>query len=135
MSKATRRWVMVGTLAVAGALAGGVVGYMLVPDVTGVVASLALAGFGLGGIVGTLFAGGWRSPPEAAQETAPQQREPEPDAEPEPEPEPEPPPPAEPEPPPGDGEPGWYPLDDGTRRYWNGTAWTTHVWRERRSKR
>ena len=57
-------------LAVAGALAGGVVGYMLVPDVTGAVASLALAGFGLGGIVGTLFVGGWRSPPKAAQETA-----------------------------------------------------------------
>jgi hypothetical protein len=122
---------MVGTLALTGAAAGGVVGYLLIPDVVGVVASLALAGFGLGGILGTLFAGGWRSQPgPSAPAPAPQ-----PDPEPEPEVLPEPPPaPAEPDPPPGDAEPGWYPLPDGTRRYWNGTAWTTHVWRERRSK-
>ena len=62
MADDTRRWLMTGTLALAGAAGGGVAGYMLAPDITGVVASLAVAGFGLGGVLGTLFGGGWRSP-------------------------------------------------------------------------
>jgi hypothetical protein len=124
MAAETRRWVMTGTLALAGAVGGGVAGYMLTPDVTGVVASLAVAGFGLGGVLGTLFGGGWRRPRPVAEPTVP-----------EPPPEPEPPPPdPEPDPPEG-GEPGWYDVPEGTRRYWNGEAWTTHVWRERRTKR
>jgi hypothetical protein len=128
MADTTRRWVMIGTLALTGATAGGVAGYILAPELTGVVASLAVAGFGLGGALGTLFAGGWRSPPKPEPAPAPPpEPEPEPAPEPEPEPEPEP-------PPPDDREPGWHPLADGTRRYWNGTAWTAHVWRERRAK-
>ena len=62
MADETRRWLMTGTLALAGAAGGGVAGYMLAPDITGVVASLAVAGFGLGGALGTLFGGGWRAP-------------------------------------------------------------------------
>ena len=140
---------MIGTLALTGAAAGGVTGAVVSPDVTGVVASLAVAGFGLGGIVGTLFAGGWRSspdPPATAPEAHPEPGSlPEPEAsppEPEAPPEPRTPPdiPPEPEtviaavpelPPPEDLEPGWHPLADGTRRYWDGSAWTDHVWRER----
>jgi len=117
---------MTGTLALAGAAGGGVAGYMLAPDITGVVASLAVAGFGLGGVLGTLFGGGWRSP-KPAQPVASEPPPPEP-----------PPPPPEPDPepdPPEGGEPGWYGVTDGTRRYWNGDTWTTHVWRERRTKR
>ena len=121
MADATRRAVMIGTLALTGAAAGGLTGYALTPEIVGVVASLAVAGFGLGGALGVLFAGGWRSPREPKAVVP----------EPEPEPEPEPPEP----PPPDGGEPGWYPFPDGTRRYWNGTSWTTHVWRERRGAR
>lgn len=128
MAGETRRWVKIGTLALTGAAAGGVAGYFATPDIVGVVVSLVVAGFGLGGVIGVLFAGGWRSPPKA-QAAAP---EPQPDPEPEPEPEPEP----SPEPPPPDGaEPGWYPVTEGTRRYWDGASWTAHVWRERRAKR
>jgi hypothetical protein len=126
MADDTRRWLMTGTLALAGAAGGGVAGYMLAPDITGVVASLAVAGFGLGGALGTLFGGGWRSP-KPAQPVASEPPPPEP---PPPAPEPDP----EPDPPEG-GEPGWYDVPDGTRRYWNGDTWTTHVWRERRAKR
>jgi hypothetical protein len=115
---------MVGTLALTGAAAGAIAGYVVIPEVVGVVASFAVAGFGLGGILGTLFAGGWRSSP-APVAAAP---EPEPEPEPEPRPAPEPPPPDDPE-------PGWHPLPDGARRYWDGTQWTAHVWRERRAKR
>jgi hypothetical protein len=119
---------MTGTLAVVGAAGGGVGGYMLAPDIPGVVASLALAGFGLGGAVGVIFGGGWRSPkPER-----PPEPEPEPIAEPEPVPELGP----EPEIPPPEGEePGWYRLEDGTRRFWDGEQWTAHVWRERGASR
>jgi hypothetical protein len=121
---------MIGTLASAGAVAGGFAGYSVAPEVVGVVASLAVAGFGLGGALGTLFAGGWRSP------RPPQPAVQEPEPVPEPEPEPEPPVQPEPEPsPPDGGEPGWYPLADGTRRYWDGSRWTAHVWRDRRAKR
>jgi hypothetical protein len=122
MANETRRWLMVGTLALAGAVGGGVGGYLIAEDIPGVVASLAVAGFGLGGVIGTLFGGGWRSskPPRPAT----------------PEPPPPEPPPPDPEPdPPEGGEPGWYDVPDGTRRYWNGETWTTHVWRERRAKR
>jgi hypothetical protein len=130
VSDGTRRWVMIGTLALAGAAAGGVAAYIAIPDVAGVVASMAVAGFGLGGILGTLFAGGWRSPRE------PGVAAPAPAPEPEPEPEPDPAPEAPPEPtPPDDREPGWHRMADGTRRYWDGTSWTTHVWRERPGKR
>ena len=122
---------MIGTLAVTGAAAGAVVGYIAIPEVVGVVVSLAVAGFGLGGILGTLFAGGWRSAPKPSAAASP----PQPDPEPEPEPEPEPPAPDPEPPPPDDGEPGWHPLGDGTRRYWDGTSWTDHVWRERGIKR
>jgi hypothetical protein len=117
---------MTGTLAVVGAVGGGVAGHALAPDVQGVVASLALAGFGLGGMIGVIFGGGWRSPKPAVEP----QPEPEPVtvAEPEPEPEPEPPPPE-------DSEPGWYTWPDGSRRFWDGERWTAHVWRERRSRR
>jgi outer membrane biosynthesis protein TonB len=115
---------------------------MATPEIAGVVASLAVAGFGLGGAVGTLFAGGWRSPPETERLALEPQPDPEPGPEPEPEPEaesePEPEPEPEPErdpPPPEEGAPGWYPLADGTRRYWDGASWTAHVWRERRAKR
>jgi uncharacterized protein DUF2510 len=132
VTDATRRWVMIGTLALTGAAAGGVAGYVATPEIVGVVASLAVAGFGLGGVLGTLFAGGWRSPPNLGA-AAPESH---PDPEPEPQPEPEPPSEATPEPPPpADAEPGWHPLPDGTRRYWDGTSWTAHVWRERRAKR
>jgi hypothetical protein len=127
MTDAKRRWIMIGTLAMIGAAAGGVTGAVVSPDVTGVVASLAVAGFGLGGLIGTLFAGGWESPPQEPAATAP-----EPLPEPAPPPDPDPPPTVEPDPPPaGDGEPGWHPRPDGTRRYWDGTVWTDHVWRER----
>jgi hypothetical protein len=137
---------MIGTLALTGAAAGGVTGAVVSPDVTGVVASLAVAGFGLGGIVGTLLAGGWRSspgPPATAPEADPEPASlPEPEAPPEPRTPPDTPPEPEPEPetvlaavpelpPPDDPEPGWHPLADGTRRYWDGSAWTDHVWRER----
>jgi hypothetical protein len=117
---------MTGTLALAGAAAGGVAGYMATPDITGVIVSLAVAGFGLGGALGVLFAGGWRSPkpPKPVEQAPPPPPEPEPEPEPEPDP-----------PPPDGGEPGWYAVPDGTRRYWNGEAWTTHVWRERRVKK
>ena len=123
----TRRWMMTGTLALTGAVAGGVAGYLLTPDITGVIASLAVAGLGLGGTLGVLFAGGWRSP-KAPKLVEPAPPPPEPEPEPEPEPDPDP-------PPPDGGEPGWYAVPDGTKRYWNGEAWTTHVWRERRAKR
>jgi hypothetical protein len=124
VADATRRWVMIGTLAVTGGAAGGVAAYIATPEIVGVVVSLAVAGFGLGGAIGVLFAGAWRSPPR------PEAAAPEPEPQPAPEPE------VEPEPPPPDsGEPGWYPLADETRRYWNGTSWTDHVWRERRTKR
>jgi hypothetical protein len=89
-------------------------------------ASLAVAGFGLGGIVGTLFAGRWGSPPAPPAPPA------ESDPEPTPPPDPETPPTVAPDPPPAeDAGPGWYAREDGTRRYWDGTAWTDHVWRER----
>jgi hypothetical protein len=146
MTDGSRRWMMIGTLALTGAAAGGVVGSVVSPEVTGVVASLAVAGFGLGGIVGTLFAGGWRSSPDPAA-TAPESHPeplPEPEASPGPatpqEPRTQPDTPPKPEalpapipepPPPEDAEPGWHPLADGTRRYWDGGAWTDHVWRER----
>jgi hypothetical protein len=42
------------------------------------------------------------------------------------------------EPPPTAGEePGWYPdpARDGQRRYWDGQAWTDHVWRGRTGAR
>src|SRR3954471_1359672 len=65
MTDSTRRWVMIGTLAAAGAVGGGVAGYSVAPDVVGVVASLAVAGFGLGGALGTLFAGGGRPAKQA----------------------------------------------------------------------
>jgi hypothetical protein len=114
---------MTGTLAVVGAAGGAVAGYQLAPDIPGVIASLALAGFGLGGMIGVIFGGGWRSPkpeqppvPEAPPEPAAVIEEPDP-----------PPPP----PPPEGEEPGWYRLEDGTRRYWDGDHWTAHVWRER----
>ena len=130
MADATRRWVMIGTLALTGAAAGGVAGYVATPEIVGVVASLAVAGLGLGGALGVLFAGGWRRPPQPAAAA------PEADAEPKPDPEPEPPPEPEPEPPPPDEEePGWYTVADGTRRYWDGQSWTAHVWRARRVKR
>ena len=130
---------MTGTLALAGAAGGGVAGYMLAPDITGVVASLAVAGFGLGGALGTLFGGGWRAPKPAESTAAEPSPAPEPAAPepppPEPPPAPEPPPP-DPEPdPPESGDPGWYDVPNGTRRYWDGEAWTTHVWRERRARR
>jgi hypothetical protein len=126
MADDTRRWLMTGTLALAGAAGGGVAGYMLAPDITGVVASLAVAGFGLGGALGTLFGGGWRSPkpPQPVATEPPPPEPPPPDPEPDPEPDP-----------PEGGQPGWYDVPDGTRRYWNGDTWTTHVWRERRAKR
>jgi hypothetical protein len=81
-------------------------------------------------------AGLWRADepePEAEAAPAPVPEHPEPEraksAEPqvtEPEPEPE------AAPPPGE-EPGWYPdpAQDGLRRYWDGQAWTEHVWRGR----
>jgi hypothetical protein len=119
---------MVGTLALAGAAGGGVAGYLLAPEITGVIVSLAVAGFGLGGALGVLFGGGWRSPKPPAEPAAAEPPPPPPEPEPEPEPERDPDPPE-------DGEPGWYTVPDGTRRYWNGEAWTTHVWRERRTKR
>ena len=132
MADSTRRWVIIGTLALTGAVAGGVVGYMATPELVGVVASLAVAGFGLGGALGTLFGGGWRAP-RPAQPAAP---DPPSDPEPASDSGPEPPPEPEPEPPPPDGgEPGWYPFPDGTRHYWDGASWTAHVWRERRTKR
>ncbi|MDA0166725.1 DUF2510 domain-containing protein [Solirubrobacter ginsenosidimutans] len=147
MTDGSRRWITIGTLALTGAAAGGVTGSVVAPEVTGVVASLALAGFGLGGIVGTLFAGGWRSSPDPTATTPDSHPEPGPLSKPEaPRPaalaesrtppdtpaKPEAPPAAVPEPPPlEDAEPGWYPLADGTRRYWDGSAWTDHVWRER----
>lgn len=113
---------IVGTLALAGAAGGGAAGASLAPDITGVIASLAVAGFGLGGALGVLFGGGWRSP------------KPEPEPAPAPEPAPEPEPVPDPDPP-ESGEPGWYAGPDGTRRYWDGAAWTSHVWRERRRGR
>jgi hypothetical protein len=125
---------MIGTLALTGAVAGGVAAYILIPDVVGVVASMALAGFGLGGILGTLFSGGWRSPKPAVP-AAPPDPEPEPEPEVETEPEPAPEEAAAEPPPPEGGEPGWYPVADGTRHYWDGTSWTAHVWRERGTKR
>jgi hypothetical protein len=119
---------MTGTLAVAGAVGGGVAGHIVAPDIPGVVGSLALAGFGLGGALGVMFGGGWRSPKPPVEIEEPQ---PEPEIEPvvaEPEPEPDPPPPS-------NEEPGWYELADGQKRFWDGERWTAHVWRERRSRR
>ena len=126
---------MTGALAVVGAAGGGVAGYLVAPDIPGVVGSLALAGFGLGGALGVIFGGGWRKPKEERERERERKQEPIPEAPPEPaavveEPEPPPPPP-----PPEGEEPGWYRLEDGTRRYWDGDHWTAHVWRERRVKR
>ena len=118
---------MTGTLAVVGAAGGGVAGFLLAPDIPGVIASLAVAGFGLGGAIGVIFGGGWRTPKPAAAEPAPA---PEPaafDEEPEPA--------AQSPPPPPEGEePGWYTVEDGTKRFWDGEQWTAHVWRERLSR-
>src|SRR4051794_21962191 len=114
---------MTGTLAIVGAVGGGVAGHAVAPDGPGVVASLALGGLGLGGAFGVLLGGGWRSRRPAA-EVPP---EPVAVAAPEPEPEPEPPPPPPP-PPPENEEPGWYTWADGSRRFWDGEAWTEHVW-------
>jgi hypothetical protein len=123
---------MIGTLAMTGAVAGGVTGSVVSPEITGVVASLAVAGFGLGGIVGTLFAGGWRPPPELTEAAPESDLEPTPLPQPEPPRQPESPPAPVAEPPAPEGEePGWYPFADGTRHYWDGGAWTDHVWRER----
>jgi hypothetical protein len=142
VSDATRRWTTVTTSALLGAVAGGVAGFILASELTGVVASLAFAGFGLGGIVGTLFAS-WGPSPETiealpglpAEPLSPEpEPEPGPELEPEPEPEPEresPPVAVLDPPPPEDEAPGWYPVADGGRRYWDGTVWTDHVWRER----
>ena len=118
---------MTGTLALTGAAAGGVAGYLATPDITGVIVSLAVAGFGLGGALGVLFAGGWRSPkpPKPVEQRAAAARAgagtragARPGAS-----------------PPDGGEPGWYAVPDGTKRYWNGEAWTTHVWRERQASK
>src|SRR3712207_9246055 len=49
--RSTRRWVMTGTLALTGAAAGGVAGYLATPEIVGVIASLAVAGLGLGGVL------------------------------------------------------------------------------------
>jgi hypothetical protein len=124
MAGGRRTLVMTGTLAVVGAAGGGVAGYLLAPDIPGVIASLALAGFGLGGAIGVIFGGGWRKP-KPLVEAAPQP-EPAPVVE-----EPEPPPPP---PPPEGEEPGWYTVPDGTKRFWDGEQWTAHVWRERLSR-
>jgi Protein of unknown function (DUF2510) len=63
-----------------------------------------------------------RPEPEIAEEPAAEHPEPEDE-------------PDEPEdpPPPEGGEPGWYevPAGEGVRRYWDGQAWTGHLWRGR----
>ena len=124
----TRRWLMTGTLALTGAAAGGVAGYLATPE------HHRRDRLARGRRV--RIRRGARRPvrrrlalAEAAEAgRAARHRRAEPEPEPEPEPDPDP-------PPPDGGEPGWYSVPDGTRRYWNGEAWTTHVWRERKVKR
>jgi hypothetical protein len=158
-SRGGRRWlIVVVVLGLVGAAAGAWAGRRVMPEEPAVAVSLAVAGLGLGGLI-AMVGLGFRSlisratrmmrrprvaaappafdaqdasadasapPPARAADAAPEPpaHDPEPAAVPEPEPQPE---------PPAGEEAGWYPdpQQAGTRRYWDGQAWTDHVWRDR----
>jgi hypothetical protein len=130
-----RGWLVRAAVVVAGAGAGVWAGVRIAPDVPAVAAGLAVSGASAGVLV--VLLAGWRrqgaatrgveplaapEPPAAPGEDAPEEAPaPQEIAEPEP-------------PPPGpDAPPGWYPDPDGagSQRYWDGSAWSGHVWRAR----
>jgi hypothetical protein len=104
-----------------GVAAGVIAGRALAPDVPLVAAGLAVSGAALGVLIVLIASwtlGRERKPPAPAPAPAPE------------EPAAAPPPP----PPPPDRAPGWYadPGGEGGQRYWDGAAWSDHVWRRRR---
>jgi hypothetical protein len=116
----TLGWTVRGGVVLAGAGAGVWAGLSAAPDVPAVAGGLAVSGGSAGVLV--LLLAGWRR--QGAAEPA------EPEAPREPE---------GPEPPAAgdDAPPGWYPDPDGagTQRFWDGSRWSDHVWRERPSGR
>jgi hypothetical protein len=96
-----------------GAAAGATAGRSVAPDVPLVAGGLAVSGAALGVLI--VLVAGWTF---GRKRTAPVPEEA---------------PAAAPPPPPAEA-PGWYadPAGEGGQRYWDGSAWSDHVWRRRR---